>query len=232
MSRLLAIAIAAGSASAASAQTTLYSNNFEYPVRGPEWSINTTFTNHANFTWFVGRYSENDSVTLTLPAPPPPTGCGGVGGGTGTGGEPGGSDSCYNLFKLTFDLYIIDSWDGYLEPHGPDSFQVFINGGKHFEETFANQHTSQSFRPPDIGPTHLGFNGLYRDSIYRDITIPFDIGESSTLTIKFQSQGLHSMIDESWGIDNVRVTYQAVPTPGSLSLLAAGLALLAPRRRR
>jgi hypothetical protein len=254
MIRVLAVAIVAGvCVHSASAQTLLYSNDFETAVRGPEWSSNTIFTHHENFSWFVGRYTEDQGVTLTLAAPPKPT-CGGTtgggstgsggttgsGGGTGTGstgGSTGGtsggeSSECCNLFTLMFDLYIIDSWDGYLTPHGPDHFQVLVNDVMIFDETFANQHHYQSFRAPDVGPMHMGFNSLYKDSIYRDISIPFTIGDAETISIRFRSQGLHSMADESWGLDNVRVSYVPIPSPGAMGLLCAGLLVMAPRRRR
>jgi uncharacterized protein (TIGR03382 family) len=242
MIRATAIAFAAGAclSHVAVAQTTLYSNDFESGVRGPEWSTNTTIIHHQNFTRFVGRYSQNESVTLTLTAPQVPSGggSGGSGGSTGgssggsTGGPAGGDSTLYNTFLLSFDLYVLDSWDGDLTPHGPDAFQIWVNGIKHYDHTFANQHQYQSFRAPDIGPAHMGFNGLYMDSIYRQIAVPFEIGSAETISIKFRSQGLLHLDDESWGIDNVRVTYTTVPSPGSLCLLGAGLAILVPRRRR
>lgn len=240
MKRLIAIAAVTAFAQAATAQTLLYSNTFESGPIGSEWSSNTMRIHASPFTWFVGRYTENQSVTLSLNAPPPAN-CGGSGGGSGGGGGTtggggtsagGGDTTCFNQFFLTFDLFIIDSWDGYLTPHGPDFFQVFVNGSKIFEETFTNQHTYQSFRAPDVGPTHLGFNPAYKDSIYRDIMIPFEIGEASTINIKFRGQGLLSLDDESWGIDNVRVSFTPVPSPGSAVLLAAGAALTGLRRRR
>jgi hypothetical protein len=248
MIRPIAIAIAASAcfAPAARAQTTLYWNDFQSGTRGPEWSTNTQVIQHQNFSWYVGRYTQNESVTLTLtaPLPPPPSG-GGSGGSTGgssggttggsggtSGGPAGGDSDPYHTFLLAFDLYAIDSWDGDLTPHGPDRFQIWVNGTNYFDETFANQHHYQSFRAPDIGPMHLGYNGLYMDSIYRQILVPFEIGSAQTISIKFRSDGLLHMEDESWGIDNVRVTYTTVPSPGSLGLLGAGLAMLAPRRRR
>lgn len=198
----------------------IYSNNFETGTApGAEWSVNAHFDSGTAFTRFIGRYGTTDSVTLTLPRPP------------GDDEGQGGGGGSYRLYNVTFDLYPIDSWDGSEPTYGPDAFQVYINNVIAFNETFANQHTLQSFRPPTIGPAPLGF-GSANDSIYRDISIDFTLDPAATqIKIKFRSQLTQSFADESWGIDNVRVGFSTVPSPGSLALLALGGAIAARRKR-
>ena len=56
------------------------------------------------------------------------------------------------------------------------------------------------------GPT-LGFNS-YPDAIYRNVTLSFTPGSSSA-TLRFGDDGLQDISDESWGLDNVRVSQGA-----------------------
>ena len=133
-------------------------------------------------------------------------------------------------YLLVFDFYCIDSWDGN-EVHGPDRLVVSINSVKHFDHTFSNQHLSYSYpNPPTTGPTQLGFN-TFNDSIFRDITIPFDPGAVNEITLRWYGEVMQGLSDESWGIDNVRIYHNPVPTPGSLALLAMSGLVLSRRRR-
>jgi hypothetical protein len=109
---------------------------------------------------------------------------------------------------------------------------VLVNASEKFNETFSNHvGGSQSFRSPDVSGSNLGVAG-WRDSIYRGVSVTFADPGTSTLAIQWQDGGLQGVSDESWGIDNVKVTYQVVPSPGPASCLLAGLGLLAGRRRR
>jgi hypothetical protein len=238
MCRSLLLACLAATAPAAADQL-VYSNNFESGA-GSEWSNQTT-TNAAPFSRFLGRYSNAFGVNLqlTIPGPPNPIvtgggeeepgGGGGGGGGNNTGGGAGGTGMPY---LLLFDFYCLDSWDGYAND-GPDRFMVFINTVSHLNTTFANQHQYQDYpQQPTLGPEFLGFTGGFRDSIYRDMAIPFDPGTATSLTVRFYGEVMQGMNDESWGIDNVRIYYAPVPTPGSLALAAVGGAVLIRRKRR
>ncbi|MFG0327032.1 MAG: PEP-CTERM sorting domain-containing protein [Phycisphaerales bacterium JB037] len=228
----------------------LFHDDFERGSVKPQWSGNTllNFESRASFSWFSGRYT-NDTVTLTLPAYLPPRddtngGDGGSGGsgddGSGGGGSGGdgsgdggkGGDGNTVRYSLLFDLYIIDSWDGDDSGFGRDEFGVAVNGNPLFRESFANQHTGQSFREPDLGRWHMGFNNARPDSIYRNIELGFTVEAAErTLRIDFTGYGLQTLSDESWGIDNVRVYAEVVPAPGSLAVMSlAGLGLA--RRRR
>jgi hypothetical protein len=240
--RLVVLACTAFAAPAL-ADTLIYSTDFESGA-GPEWSVSTT-TTAAPFTRFLGRFSHYEAAELLIPAIPPPgppllgsgstgtgtnTGGGAVGGSTGgsTGGGAGNSGFPY---LLVFDFYCIDSWDGYAA-HGPDRLVISINQVKMFDHTFSNQHEFQSYPyAPTVGPAHMGFNSLHKDSIYRDIAIPFDPGSAEMIKVRFYGEVMQGPADESWGIDNVRVYYAPVPTPGTLALLGAGGVFLSRRRR-
>jgi MYXO-CTERM domain-containing protein len=210
---LLALPAAAGA-------SVLYHNDFESGVIDQYWGPTAHLDQGAAFSKFMGRYSENtpvlnNAVSLTIPA-----------GGTDTGSGTG-TDS----YLLTFDFYCIDSWDGNSTTSGPDEFGVRINGVFLWDYTFSNSNNSQSYPyAPTIGPTLLGYNANDKDSIYRQIQIPFSIGTATQIQIKWRSLGLLGMQDESWGIDNVTITQ--APTPGSLALLGLGGLTLVRRRRR
>ena len=198
----------------ARAQTVIYTNDFESGQIGPEWSPNTHLDTDQRFSTFVGRYSQFEWVTLTIPESAIP---------------PAGGESPVEML-VEFDLYAIDSWDGSEPVHGVDLFTVKVNEVLFFSESIANTHLFQSFREPDIGRTQLGY-GAWKDSIYLGVAVPFTHDRSIDLVIKWQSRNLTSLADESWGIDNVRVSVTNLPAPGSLALLAfAGLVGLVRRR--
>lgn len=192
----------------------IYANDFEQGTPGAEWGANKTVTKAPVFGRFLGRYSQFDSVKLKLAVPE---------------ALPQGRPVQYSV---TFDLYCIDSWDGSEPEYGKDTFQVLVDGAAWFNETFANVHNIQTYREPDVGRAHLGFNEAWMDSIYRSITVPFTVDEwREDFSISFRSRNLSAMGDESWGIDNVTVSYEVVPAPGAAVLLGLGTLGLRARRR-
>ena len=171
----------------------VYFNNFESAV-GSEWSTtNVDNTYPKNFSRFLGRFS-NEFTTLALSTVP---------------GQ---------VYRLEFDFYAIDSWDGnYPYYYGPDYLDVSIDSERLFHETFHLAATDQSYRKPDQEPTDLGFGG-WTDSIYRRIPLVFT-ATNSTTQIKFADGGLQGLNDESWGIDNVKVwTVDATAAPPDLAV--------------
>ena len=60
----------------------------------------------------------------------------------------------------------------------------------------------------------------------------FTLGSASEIVIKWRSNGLQGVQDESWGIDNVTVSVNPTPTPGTFALLGLGGAILGFRPRR
>lgn len=232
MSRALCLAAVLALPVVASADIVLYQSDFESGLIDPQWGHTARLDHSAGFSRFMGRYSENNetvlnnsvSLRLELPDDTSNPGSGGGGGGGGTGTNP-------DQYYLKFDLYAIDSWDGNAAMNGPDLFEVFINGTNLFSHTFSNHTPGQTYPlAPTVGPVDLGFNSYDTDTIYRGIVIPFSVGSATELVIKWRSDGLQGLSDESWGIDNVSVSQ--VPTPGSAALLALGGLVIAGRRRR
>jgi len=227
---------ATSSASLAQSSTLLYQNTFESRSLGTHWSTGTllNWEERPGFTTFNGRYSSG-STTLTISQPilPGPR-AGSSGGGEGGGGGGGGGGGTPTIvFTVTFDLYAIDSWDGSNSQFGPDRFRVAANGQSLLNTTLVNHQAQlQDFRAPDVGPVQLGFNTSWADSIYRAISLDFTLPNStSPISITWSDGGLQGLVDESWGIDNVQVSYRAVPAPGALAGLTLGM-LAAARRRR
>lgn len=207
----LALAIATG---AGARPIATYQQDFEAEAAsaGVEWTLRlagspTTITpptaQTAGFTRFLGNLL-NDTATLHANLTP---------------GQQ---------YELKFDLYIIDSWDGNDTAWGPDRFRVNVNGVRRFDHTFSNTPSQSQSYPgtPAVQFVNLGFN-VYSDAIYRNITIGFTA--LGTDAFDFYGFGLQTPLDESWGIDNVRIT--PVPGPGAAGLLA-GAGLLGARRRR
>lgn len=158
---------------------------------------------------------------------------------------------------LEFDLYLIRTWDGSSAgttyDYGNDVFQVaVVDGPLLLRETFSNGNPAgQSYGPNDLDAPmtwaaerySLGYSfwdginqqTIYQDAVYR-LAFEFEHGKP-TLAIDFAGLGLQAITDESWGLDNVRLTWlgrmgaQAVPLPGVLPLLGLGLLTLAAVRK-
>ena len=124
--------------------------------------------------------------------------------------------------NLHFDLYLLDSWEGDSQQAGPDHFRVGF--GKSltnvFDETFntvqshrQGAHAGQSYRAtkPEKSGEDLGFAVGWVDTIYRNLNNGFSFPHTGdTLTLSFSAIGSAPLGDESWGIDNVKVTIDGV----------------------
>ncbi len=149
----------------------VYSTDFELGA-GPEWSNPQVDSSDPDFTAFSGRF-DNFTQTLTIPVTP---------------GVPS---------SLSFDLFIIDSWD-----LAQDLFGVVIDGTTLLNFDFSNYPFNGPV-PADQSEVDLGF-GFWVDSVFRNMTFEF-VPEGSTVSIEFFGSGLQGVSDESWGIDNVAV---------------------------
>jgi hypothetical protein len=146
---------------------------------------------------------------------------------------------------VEFLLAIMDSWDGL---QAPDIFNVTVDGASVFAKSFAVASGTGNYTPPaggDIGAgtQQRGFNGSWGDQAYNMYLEPafHNIAHtSSSLTVSWFASGggWQGGLDESWGIENVRVTLLGgrtdVPEPSTLAFLGAGGAgfIFMWRRRR
>ena len=158
-----------------------FEDDFEGGAIG-EWSNGTTNTAHTdNFTEFLGNFG-NETVLLILNDLP-----------------------THSEVHLQFDLYLLDSWHG-------DTFGCFSCGPDSFRVGFGNSLTNlmdetyggdQALSRCD----HLGFNPGFCDTIYENLGDGFSFPHTGeTLILNFSALGLQELDDESWGIDNVKVT--------------------------
>ncbi len=194
-----------------------YSNDFESGPAGGEWSP-PRMDKTPSGRKFLGRFTTKKAkVKLSL--------------GKGSPVFPKGLPE-HKSVTLSFDLFIIHSWDGV--KYG-DKWTLSVEGGPTLLHTsFANPingttNNPQSFpgtHPESRFPTHTGAAEIHTlgywnvkpkrfgDSVYRlSYTFPHS-GDS--LCINFAADGftgkpLRELGDESWGLDNVKVSISDQP---------------------
>jgi hypothetical protein len=224
-----AIAVLAGAPAARS--EIVYFNDFETAV-GPGWSdatgnalgINRTPTGRGFLGWegTPGPLNGVSHETLTLTTAIP---------------KPG-------LVAVDFDLYLINSWDGNDSTFGPDIFQFFVESDRPaLQTTFANvtgltQSYPDSFGGPGPTANHPAKTGASEVNTLG--YLPFTVSGDAVYHLSFRapvtdgdlefsvrdiSNGA-GLADESWGLDNVRVSTVPVPEPGTLSLLSSALIIM------
>lgn len=148
--------------------------------------------------------------------------------------------------KLSFSFLFaaIDSWDG-LGVGGPDRYELTINGATVYSTSFDNfpapPATSTNGGTLLASGTNLGFSSFF-DSAWDFTNVPGlqNIAYAgTTVTYRFRAtgEGWTGGADESWGVDNFRVTLTppvvgAIPEPETYALMLAGLATLSAVVRR
>lgn len=160
----------------------------------------------------------------------------------------------HNTISLEFLFAAIDSLDGTGTFPAGDFFKIVFDGTTLFSESFANALPSQiqSYVPPggvelarhvDLGFTNALSGPYFTDSAYNLGADPLFANfahSASSATIEFFifGPGNQDINDESWAMDNLRVSVltngngNVIPEPGSLALLGLGLSGLALLRRR
>ena len=158
---------------------------------------------------------------------------GGNGGGfTKHLGRYGQGDSVFKTFALSgsqtavnikFDLYRLDSWDNEL-------FIAIANDRRRNSVTFVH---AGNFN--DGGPTNI-YNPTWTDRIY---SASFLLNTSaSSFTLTFSSGLDQDFTDESWGVDNLRITDNisgnpgAIPEPATWAMMILGFGAAGSMIRR
>lgn len=170
-----------------------YFNDFEQSV-GPEWSVSKTDVTPVGNRRFLGQFG-NQTVSLNVTNLPVHSG-----------------------IILSFDLYIIRSWDGNAEPGGaaPDIWDLTVrNSTNLLHTTFAKYSGSVGQAYPanypgvtnanDTGAAEVNSLGYdnYGDAVYR---LSYYIAhEQPSAIFDFSATGLEDIWNESWGLDNVSV---------------------------
>lgn len=145
----------------------------------------------------------------------------------------------HDMMTLEFDIAFIDSWDGAIgRIFGDDFFNIVVDGVTRLVTTnFGGLGDELS----DGVTGFFGFNPRYDDEAYRLTTTFAHNADSAEIAFFADGRRWQAGLDESWAIDNLRVsvsgeTPSIVPAPGALPLMAGGIALLAfagfARRRR
>jgi hypothetical protein len=134
----------------------------------------------------------------------------------------------HSTVALSFDMYVLKSWDGNSKRYGPDRFALRVRGGKVLlDTTFSNnpkvrEDGSHQCYPGSVAdaPTNapqsgaactgtLGYNNFFKDAVYH-LSFEFPHNEA-TLSLEFASSLFEGKgtADESWGLDNVVVSTDA-----------------------
>lgn len=213
-----------GIAAIAANGDVIYSNDFETVV-GSQWSNTSTDITPVGDRRFLGQFSDDDAVSLSL-----------------------NNLSAHNSATISFDLYVIQSWDGTSSEYGPDTWQLSVdNGPVLLNTTFSNTgddgHMQSYSGSSSSGGEYDAYTGaaeintlgyeFYGDSVYR-LSFTFNhTGDS--LKFNFAGFGLQDVSDESWGLDNVTVSAYnaAIPEPSTIAIFTVmGFVLLCQKGLR
>ena len=177
-----------------------YVEEFQGSVGG-EWSHRQTDITPVGNRRFLGQFG-NDTVSLTLNGLP-----------------------AHQGVTVSFDLFIIRSWDGgWAGPEG-DVWDLSVAAGPTLLHTTFNNHSggAQAFpgnfpgvqHPSQAGAAEiakLGYDWPQPTpdcAYYLSFSFPHT---GSSLRLDFSGMGLQDIGDESWGLDNVRVELSPAPT--------------------
>lgn len=175
-----------------------YFNDFESVV-GPEWSPILRDGTPLGDRGYLGRV-RNQTFTLRLEDLP-----------------------VHTAVRVTFDLYVIGSWDGNDPTAGPDIWSLKTGDGRTlFETTFSylfgvKQSYPNSYpfglHPGRTGAVEndtLGYSFFDENDVVRQWNSVYQLSSrfehtSDTLELLFSARNLEEEGEETWGLDNVTV---------------------------
>ena len=220
-------------------EQTVYRNDFNGPVGASfaEWT-SSPISFHKSVSGISGEFS---APVLTTTQAPNKERFLGLFGGPPIG-RPGDRDwqrtrvdqtitlsldhvPPHHVVVVSFELYIIRSWDGSSPQYGLDILSLRAQGGPTLlhasfsnnpkiqsdgsEQSYPDSLESGKLHPPQSGAANvgtLGYDSFFKDSIYTmHYTFPHE-GPSLRLhwsSSLFEGKGTE---DEAWGLDNVVVT--------------------------
>ena len=132
----------------------------------------------------------------------------------------------------------VDSWDNGNAGYGPDYFNVALDGNSKFSAVFDNYQNLGPTTAAGLTSVLYGQNIMgsgYNDAVYQ-LTVNLGTLSAGTHTLTFFASGAgwQGGGDESFALDNLKVTgtVTAVPEPESLALALAGVAVVGVAARR
>lgn len=140
----------------------------------------------------------------------------------------------HTSLSLTLLFAAIDSWDGIGGSPGPDAFEIRVDGTAVWNYVFASASGSSNYPGAATAAGGYGWNS-YNEWVYSltneaALTDIAHTADSARIEFVAVGPGWQGGFDESFGIDNVEVTVDAIPAPGAVAL--AGIAGLVGLRRR
>lgn len=195
---------------------TIYANDFStgtasgFSVVGAQGGANGSGVITApNSEQFIGILTQGANATLNL---------------TGL--------AAHTSVTLSFDVYAFRSLDGF-NCCGPDYFRVQSGSTVLVNDLY--DLVSGSGGPVSLqtssDPSGFGYGSFFtgETTFHYDITFA---DSASSLSLAFFANSDQAWADEGWGLDNVVVSTNGVPEPGSLALFGLALAGFGAARRK